>query len=111
MASELIVDFPLKRNHDMHCALAGIIQLYTVDRHYEQWYTEAEYDSMKSDIKRDILRAQASDPVSEEDGSSWIRDSLLLARTSLYTRGAVLQTPMPTCSPRRASEPGLQLAR
>ena len=62
MASELIVDFPLRRNH-AHVRFAKTAQLYIVPRHNvknrsELWYTDAEYNAMKRNIKRDVLQVQ-----------------------------------------------------
>ena len=75
MAAELIVDFPLnpKRNHVVKFAKTS--ELYIVDRHEDKnelWYTNAEYKTMKRNIKRDVLQARASDWTSEEDRGSWI---------------------------------------
>ena len=95
MAAELIVDFPLtpKRNHDVNnsCAapLSGVkfaetSELYIVDRHEDKnelWYTNAEYKTMKRNIKRDVLQARASDWTSEEDRGSWIGIAHLLTPT------------------------------
>jgi len=82
MAAELIVDFPLKRNHDV-VRFAETAQLYIVDRHddnNELWHTKAEYKSMKRNIKRDVLQARASDSASEteEESGSWIGIAHLL---------------------------------
>ncbi len=69
MAAELIVDFPLKRNHDV-VRFAETSELYIVDRHedkHELWYSKAEYKSMKRNIKRDVLQARANDLASEEE--------------------------------------------
>ena len=86
MAQELIVDFPLKRNH-AHVRFAKTAQLYIVPRHEDKnrselWYTAAEYNSMKRTIKQDVLqvRARASDCdwTSEEDRGSWIGIAHLL---------------------------------
>ena len=62
MASELIEDFPLRRNH-VHVRFAKSAQLYTVPRHddknrSELWYTEAEYNSMKRTTKQDALQVR-----------------------------------------------------
>ncbi len=84
MTSELIVDFPLKRNHDV-LRFAETVQLYTVGRHEDKdktdlWYSKTEYNSMKRNIIRDVLQARrASDSASEGDGGSWIGISHLLA--------------------------------
>ena len=54
MASELIVDFPPKRNHHV-VRFAETAQLYIVDRHEDKnelWYTKTEYNSMKRNIKQ-----------------------------------------------------------
>ncbi len=81
MASELIVDFPPKRNHHA-VRFAETSQLYTVDRHQDKnelWYVKAEYRSMRRNVKRDVLQARASDSASEEDDEgSWIGISHLL---------------------------------
>ena len=84
MASELIVDFPLRRNH-VHVRFAKTSQLYNVPRHEDKnrsqlWYTKAEYNSMKRNIKQDVLqvRARANDSGSEEDSGSWIGIAHLL---------------------------------
>ena len=80
MAAELIVDFPLRRNHDV-VQFAETSQLYIVERHEdinELWYTKAEYKSMKRNIKRDVLQARASDSVSEGDSGFWIGIAHLL---------------------------------
>ena len=57
------------------------IFIYIVDRHEhknELWYTEAEYNSMKLDIRRDVFQARANDAVSEEDSGFWIGIAHLL---------------------------------
>ena len=80
MAAELIVDFPPKRNHDV-VQFAETSQLYVVERHddiSELWCTKAEYNSMKRNVKRDVLQARASDSVSEEDSGLWIGIAHLL---------------------------------
>ncbi len=82
MAAELIVDFPLKRKHDV-VRFAETSELYTVDRHedkHELWYSKTEYKSMKRDIKRDVLlaRASASDLACEQESGFWIGISHLL---------------------------------
>ena len=81
MASELIVDFPRKRNHAV-VRFTETSQLYIVDRHEDKnnelWYTKAEYNSMKRNIKRDVLQARASDAASKEDSGFWIGISHLL---------------------------------
>ena len=80
MASELIIDFPLRRNH-MHVRFAKTAQLYIVHRHEDKnelWYTDAEYNSMKRNIKQDVLQARASDWTTEEDRGSWIGIAHLL---------------------------------
>ena len=77
MAAELIVEFPPKRNHNV-VRFAETSQLYTVDRHEGKnklWYTKTEYNSMKRDIRRDVLQARARDPGSE---GFWIGISHLL---------------------------------
>ena len=79
MAAELIVDFPLKRKHDVR--FAETAQLYIVDRHEDKdmlWYTKAEYKSMKRNIKQDVLQARSSDSACEEESGFWIGISRLL---------------------------------
>ena len=79
MASELIVDFPPKRNHFVR--FAETAQLHIVDRHEDKkelWYTKAEYNSMKRNVKQDVLQARASDSASREDCGFWIGISHLL---------------------------------
>ncbi len=89
MASELIVDFPPKRNHDA-VRFAETAQLHIVHRHEagkkELWYTEAEYDSMKRNIKRDVLqaRASASDSESRKDSGFWIGIAHLLTPVCMH---------------------------
>ena len=58
-------------------------QLYIVDRHQDKndlWYVKAEYNSMKRNLKRDVLQARARDysASKEEDGGFWIGISHLL---------------------------------
>ena len=80
MASELIVDFPPRRN-DVHVRFAKIAQLHIVHRHEDKnelWYTKAEYNSMKRNIKQDVLQARARDSASEEDSGFWIGIAHLL---------------------------------
>lgn len=84
LSSELIVDFPLKRN-PAHVRFAETAQLYIVPRHEDKnknelWYTKAEYNSMKRNIKQDVIqvRARASDSASKEDSGFWIGISHLL---------------------------------
>ncbi len=80
MSAELIVDFPLKRNHDV-VRFAETSQLYVVDRHEdkdEPWYTKAEDKSMKRNIKKDVLQARSGDSVCEEESGFWIGISHLL---------------------------------
>ena len=85
MASELIVDFPSRRSHQV-VRFSEPAQLCIVDRHEdtnhknELWYTKAEYSSMKRDIRRDVLqaRANANNAVPEEDSGYWIGISHLL---------------------------------
>ena len=82
MAAELIVDFPLKRKHDV-VRFAETAQLYIVDRHEhedknELWYSKAEYKSIKRDIKQDVLQARSSNSACEEESGSWIGISHLL---------------------------------
>jgi len=53
----------------------------TVDRYKDKnelWYTKAEYNSMKRNIRRDVHRARASDSKSEEDIGFWIGIAHLL---------------------------------
>ena len=89
MASELIVDFPLKRSH-AHVRFAKTAQLHVVPKHEDKhkselWYTKAEYNAMKRTIKQDVLqvRARATDCdwTSEEDRGSWIVIAHLLTPT------------------------------
>ena len=83
MASELIVDFPLRHNH-AHARFANeTAEVYFVPRHddkntSELWYTDAEYNEMKRSIKRDVFQARASDWTSKEDRGSWIGIAHLL---------------------------------
>ncbi len=80
MPSELIVDFPSKRNHDV-VRFAETAQLYAVDRHEDKsqlWYTKAEYDSMRGDIKRDVLQARACDSATDKCSGFWIGIAHLL---------------------------------
>ncbi len=82
MTSELIVDFPLRGNHNhVHVRFAETAQLYIVHRHEgknELWYTDAEYNAMKRNIKQDVLQARVSDWTSNEDRGSWIGIAHLL---------------------------------
>jgi len=63
--SDLIVDFPYKRNRRaVH--FADKAELYIVARHennnvarHELWYTKYEYYSMKHDIRDDVRRARS----------------------------------------------------
>ncbi len=109
MASELIVDFPLKRNHNHDVVrFAETAQLYIVDRHEDKnelWYTKAEYNSMR--------RNQARCPPSSYKRSDVQRRWRLLDwrylssnRTGMYARGASMQMSMRACSPHRAGEAG-----
>ncbi len=73
MASQLIVDFPLKRNHahvDVRFA-NKTAQFYRVQEdknRNELWYAEAEYNSMRQKIMQDVfqVRARASNSASKE---------------------------------------------
>ncbi len=82
MASELIIDFPLRRDRNhAHVRFAETAQLHIVDRHEDEdkdelWYTEAEYNSMKRNIKQDVLQARAN---SKEESGFWIGIAHLLA--------------------------------
>ena len=103
MASALIVDFPLRRNHDV-VRFAETVQLYTVDRHQDKnelWYVNAEYSSMKCNIKRDVLQARARDSPSDKDSGFWIGISHLLAPACMLE----VQACRRPCS--QASETGL----
>ncbi len=85
MASELIVDFPLERNHVVR--FAEIAELCTVERHEDKnelWYTNEEYNSMKRNIKRDVIQARASDSASEEDSGFWIGIAHLLTPACVF---------------------------
>ncbi len=80
MAAGLIVDFPPRRNHGV-VHFAELSELYIVERHEDKdelWYTRAEYNSMRRNVKRDVLQARASDSVSEEDSGFWIGIAHLL---------------------------------
>jgi hypothetical protein len=83
MASELIVDFPSRRSHQV-VRFSEPAQLCIVDRHEdndhkkELWYTKAEYNSMKRDIRRDVLQARANGFASEEGTGFWIGVAHLL---------------------------------
>ncbi len=80
MSAELIVDFPLKRKHDV-VRFAETSQLYVVGRHEDKdelWYSKAEYKSMKRNIKRDVLQARANYLASEEESGFWIGIAHLL---------------------------------
>ena len=82
--SELIVDFPSSQRHRQVVRFSELSQLCIVDRHEddehknELWYTNAEYQSMKRKVKRDVLQARANDVASEEGDSFWIGISHLL---------------------------------
>ena len=85
MASELIVDFPPKRNHFVR--FAETAQLHIVDRHEDKkelWYTKAEYNSMKRNIEKDVLQARASDSASRKDSGFWIGIAHLLTPVCMF---------------------------
>ena len=84
MATDLIVDFPPQRNHQV-VRFAETAQLYIVERRHEDnedknklWYTKADYNSMKRKLKQDVLQARAGDASSEEDSGFWIGIAHLL---------------------------------
>jgi len=84
MATDLIVDFPLQRNHQV-VRFAERAQLYIVERHEDNednnklWYTKSDYNSMKRKLKQDVLQARAGDASSEEEDSGfWIGIAHLL---------------------------------
>ena len=85
MAVDLIVDFPLQRNHQV-VRFAERAQLHIVERHEddedknELWYTKSDYNSMRRERKQDVLQARANDASSkeEEDSGFWIGISHLL---------------------------------
>ena len=86
MATDLIVDFPLQRNHHQVVRFAERAQLYIVERRHEDnednnklWYTKSDYNSMKRKLKQDVLQARAGDASSEEEDSGfWIGIAHLL---------------------------------
>eukprot|EP00984_Skeletonema_dohrnii_P000041 scaffold12_cov128-Skeletonema_dohrnii-CCMP3373.AAC.6 len=78
MAVDLIVDFPLQRNHQV-VRFAERAQLHIVERHEDDedknklWYTKSDYNSMKRKLKQYVLQARANDASSEEEDSGfWI---------------------------------------
>jgi hypothetical protein len=85
MATDLIVDFPLQRNHQV-VRFAETAQLYIVERRHEDnedknklWYTKSDYNSMKRTLKQDVLQARANDAAFEEvDIGFWIGIAHLL---------------------------------
>eukprot|EP00984_Skeletonema_dohrnii_P025134 scaffold14250_cov89-Skeletonema_dohrnii-CCMP3373.AAC.4 len=85
MATDLIIDFPLQRNHQA-VRFDERVQLYIVDRRHEDnedkkklWYTKSDYNSMKRKLKQDVLRARANDAAAfEEDSGFWIGIAHLL---------------------------------
>mmetsp|Transcript_9609 Transcript_9609/g.15918 ORF Transcript_9609/g.15918 Transcript_9609/m.15918 type:complete len:89 (-) Transcript_9609:131-397(-) len=84
MATELIVDFPSRSRRKVVVRFADTAQLYIVDRHEdndhknELWYTQAEHQSMKHNIRRDVLQARENGFVSEEGNGFWIGVAHLL---------------------------------
>ena len=87
MADELIVDFPSQRSRQA-VRFADTAQLYIVDRYEdnehknELWYSEKEYNSMKRNIKRDVLQARVDDAAAEE--GFWIGIAHLLTPTIVF---------------------------
>ena len=84
MTSELIVDFPSRSRRKVAVRFDDTAQVCIIDRHEDKdhknelWYTEAEYLSMKRDIRRDVLQARANGFVSEEGNGFWIGVAHLL---------------------------------
>ena len=74
---DLIVDFPLQRNHHLAVRFAdNMVQQHIVERHedydtentvarHELWFTKAEYHAMRLAIRKDVLevRSNAADGV------------------------------------------------
>ena len=99
--TDLIVDFPHQRNCRA-VQFADTLQVRIVKRHadprHELWYTKAEYDLMKLNMKEDVLniRAETSsndvafassgddDAAAEEDSGFWIGIAHLLTPASVY---------------------------
>jgi len=87
MAVDLIVDFPLQRNHQV-VQFAERAQLHIVERHEheddedknELWYTKSDYNSMRRKRKQDVLQVRANNASSEEEEDSgfWIGIAYLL---------------------------------
>ena len=85
MATDLIVDFPPQRNHQI-VRFAETAHLYIDERRHEDnqdkdklWYTKSDYNSMKRKLKQDVLQARAGDASSEEEDSGfWIGIAHLL---------------------------------
>ena len=69
---DLIVDFPLQRNHHLAVRFAdNMVQQHIVERHedydtentvarHELWYTKAEYHAMRLAIKKDVLEVRSN---------------------------------------------------
>ena len=89
MADKLIVDFPAQRSRSRQAVrFSETSQLRIVDRHEdnehknELWYTRADYNSMKRNIKRDVLQARVDD-ASAEDSGFWIGIAHLLTPATI----------------------------
>ena len=89
MADELIVDFPSQRSRQA-VRFADTAQLYIFDRNEgnehknELWYSENEYNSMKRNIRRDVLQARVDDAIAEKDSGFWIGIAHLLTPTIVF---------------------------
>ena len=88
MADKLIVDFPAQRSRQA-VRFSETSQLRIVDRHEdnehknELWYTRADYNSMKRNIKRDVLQARVDDAIAEKDSAFWIGIAHLLTPATI----------------------------
>ena len=88
MADKLIVDFPAQRSRQA-VRFSETSQLRIVDRHEdnkhknELWYTRADYNSMKRNIKRDVLQARVDDAIAEKDSGFWIGIAHLLTPATI----------------------------
>ena len=99
--TDLIVDYPHQRNCRA-VQFADTLQVRIVKRHadprHELWYTKAEYDLMKLNMKEDVLQIHAMTSSSnvaftcleddaaaaEEDSGFWIGIAHLLTPACMY---------------------------
>ena len=88
MANELLVDFPAQPKGSRQAVrFSETSQLYFVGRYEdndhknELWYNRADYNSMKRNIRRDVLQARVDDAAAEE--GFWIGIAHLLTPATI----------------------------